>query len=444
MKKIFYSNIFWIGMSELDLKGLSDKIDSTIFFNFFDESYRGTLYYVDEANKRLTIQNVYDLSTNEPYLGFMEIYPNDINSEKFSINSIINSKSVRKNLTREEKDKLDEELLNTSNISILKNSFSQVVPVHKQISDISLSSITTSLVHEEWHEDNSSKHVSSPNLSTEAFPFGIISDFDSAISILDFQLKQSDKIGLRAFTCHQKKLSLVCLKCDDFIWCFDYLSIKKQSTDNAKLFINKIESILNDNKISKIFHDYSSLENLFSTRIRNYVDLDTCYKQLYHDQFGQSIYSNSSMRRLIELYTDDFINERHYENLDWSKRPFNMHQKNVFTKETKYLIDLYNKSLELKKAIKNLNLLVNVFEEPKKIEETKKENCSSHRAKISVVPTPKLDELVANASKWTSSEKLKNDSKEKYSQKSKYPNYIFRPAGCPLGNPHTKKSMYIN
>lgn len=69
------------------------------------------------------------------------------------------------------------------------------------------------------------------------------------------------------------------------------------------------------------------------------------------------------MKRLIELYTDDFINERHYENLDWSKRPFNMHQKNVFTKETKYLIDLYNKNIELKKAIKNLNLLVNAFDQ---------------------------------------------------------------------------------
>lgn len=56
-----------------------------------------------------------------------------------------------------------------------------------------------------------------------------------------------------------------------------------------------------------------------------------------------------------------------------------------------------------------------------------------------MMPTPKLDQLVANASKKMASESSANDVKEKYSEKSKYPNYIFRPAGCPLGGSHSKK-----
>lgn len=71
-------------MSEIELRDLRDKIGSTIFFCFSDESYKGTLYYADEINKRLTIQNVYDLKSNQPYIGFMEIFPADINSKKFT------------------------------------------------------------------------------------------------------------------------------------------------------------------------------------------------------------------------------------------------------------------------------------------------------------------------------------------------------------------------
>lgn len=58
-----------------------------------------------------------------------------------------------------------------------------MVPIHKQIADISLSSIPNSSVYEEWNLDNLSKQENSPNHSTEGFPFGIISDFDSAISV---------------------------------------------------------------------------------------------------------------------------------------------------------------------------------------------------------------------------------------------------------------------
>lgn len=52
------------------------------------------------------------------------------------------------------------------------------------------------------------------------------------------------------------------------------------------------------------------------------------------------------------------------------------------------------------------------------------------------MPKPKLDELVANTSKWT---KKINETKEKYSEKSKYSNYIFRPAGCPILHLNSKK-----
>lgn len=84
----------------------------------------------------------------------------------------------------EEKDKLDEQLLDTSNISILKESYNQAVPLSKQISRISLSSISNGSLNEDWNADISSKQESSPNISAQLFPFGIISDFDSAISVL--------------------------------------------------------------------------------------------------------------------------------------------------------------------------------------------------------------------------------------------------------------------
>lgn len=75
------------------------------------------------------------------------------------------------------------------------------------------------------------------------------------------------------------------------------------------------------------------------------------------------MHTESNLKRLISLYTDDFVNEKHYENLNWSQRPLDLHHKSVFSKETKHLIDLYAKYLELNKSIKNLNLLVNVFDE---------------------------------------------------------------------------------
>ena len=90
---------------------------------------------------------------------------------------------------------------------------------------------------------------------------------------MDFQLKKSEQIGVRIFT-NGETLSLICLRFNDFIWCFDFLTIKKQSNDNAKLLMDKVGTILNNSNIMKVFHKYNTIANYFPTRIRNYVDLD--------------------------------------------------------------------------------------------------------------------------------------------------------------------------
>ncbi|CAF0792931.1 unnamed protein product [Brachionus calyciflorus] len=424
------------------LSDISEKIGSIIHFNYCGESYRGTLSYADMSNYRLSILNIFHNQTNEPYLGFMEIYKIDFQKNNFHIESIEGKKKKASLLEldeKAEKDLLDEQILDTSNISILKHS-------------LGFNNITPSSVISSYSQSSIRGDVESSSLSRSliaATPFVIIVDIDSALSVLDSLIKKTDQIGFRIFINNEKSPSLVCMNVNNFIWCFDFLTIKKQSNDDFRALKERIKILLISEEITKIFHDHKPVQEVFSVHPRNFFDIDDCFKQLYTEQYGKNAKCDSDLRKLIQAYTNDFISPKRYDNLNWSERPLNLQHKSIFTKETKHLNDLYQIYIDLNKSIKSLSLLEDIFSKVKinvEKDQKKKENVIGNipedKNNNSIIQkpiqiknqAPKFAELMEKSRKESTEEKSKKEKPSELTKDSCYFNYNFRPAGSTLSN----------